>query len=264
MPADRAAAVTGYETVTETPANHITREALAMMYTRYAWAAGFCDGKTVLEVACGAGQGLGYLARRAKRVVGGDYTTALLRLARQHSGGALPLVRLDAHALPFTPESFDVVVLYEAIYYLANPSGFCAECRRVLRPGGTLLVCTVNREWPEFNPSPFSVGYLAADELRRLLREQRFDVEIRAGFPVLRASPRQALVALLRPVAVALHMIPGTMRGKELLKRIFLGRLVTVPAEIEDGMAEFRAPVPLEPGAPTGGFKVLYAVAHAR
>lgn len=260
----RAGAVRDFGAVTETPANRITPEALAMMYTRYAWAAGFCDDRAVLEVACGAGQGLGYLARRAKRVVGGDCTEDLLRVARRHYGGAMPLVRLDAHALPFGAASFDVVVLYEAIYYLAEPSRFFAECRRVLRPGGILLVCAVNREWPEFNPSPLSVRYPAAEELGRLLRAARFDVELRAAFPVPARSGRDALLGLVRRAAVALRVIPGSMRGKELLKRVFLGPLVAVPAEIGDGIAEFRPPVRLEPGVPAGGFKVLYAVAHVR
>ena len=47
-----------YATVTETPGNRVTRDAIAMMYTRYAFAARYCEGKQVLEVGCGAGPGL--------------------------------------------------------------------------------------------------------------------------------------------------------------------------------------------------------------
>jgi 2-polyprenyl-3-methyl-5-hydroxy-6-metoxy-1,4-benzoquinol methylase len=64
---------TDYCTVTELPGSNATKEQLARLYHRYHFAAGFCEGKDVLEVACGAGQGLGYLARKAKSVVGGDY-----------------------------------------------------------------------------------------------------------------------------------------------------------------------------------------------
>src|SRR5262249_1639605 len=152
-------------TVTEAPGNLVTREAIEMLTARYAWAAEAAAGKDVLEVACGAGPGLGLLARSGRRAIGGDYTDALLRVARRHSGPRLPLIRLAAGRLPFTDRSFDVVLLFEAIYYLPSVEQFLAECRRVLRPGGRLLVCTVNRAWRGFNPSPFSVRYFDANEI---------------------------------------------------------------------------------------------------
>jgi protein-L-isoaspartate O-methyltransferase len=57
-----------YSDVTEAHGNQITREALAMMCTRYVFAARLSDGRDVLEVGCGAGQGLGVLRERARRV----------------------------------------------------------------------------------------------------------------------------------------------------------------------------------------------------
>lgn len=62
-----------YGDVTETPDTKASSEQLTRLYTRYRFASEFCKDKDVLEVACGAGLGLGYLARFAKRVVGGDY-----------------------------------------------------------------------------------------------------------------------------------------------------------------------------------------------
>ena len=106
-----------YTGVTEVPGSRVTREQLARMYNRYFFAFQFCEGKDVLEVACGAGQGLGLLARRARKLVGGDYTENLIDVAWKHYGGRIPLVRFDAHTLPFREESFDVVIFYEAIYY---------------------------------------------------------------------------------------------------------------------------------------------------
>ncbi|MEK7217323.1 MAG: class I SAM-dependent methyltransferase [Chloroflexota bacterium] len=131
-----------FSNVTEVPGARASREQAAMLYTRYAFAARLCRGKEILEVACGSGMGLGFLARTAKRVVGGDCTQGLLRQARKHYGARIPLVRLDAHGLPFRDSSFDAIILYEAIYYLADPSLFLQECRRVLREGGSLIVCS--------------------------------------------------------------------------------------------------------------------------
>ena len=100
-----------YSEVTEAVGNRITQEALSMLYTRYWMAASVGQGKDVLEVACGSGQGLGYLAGKANRVVGGDYTEKLLRTAQRHYRGRIPLVRFDAHELPFKEGTFDLVIL---------------------------------------------------------------------------------------------------------------------------------------------------------
>ena len=253
-----------YTAVTEATGTRVTREALSMLYLRYRMAATFCEGKDVLEVACGSGQGLGYLATKAKHIVGGDYTEGLLRMAYRYYGGRIPLVRLDAHLLPFRNRSFDVVILYEAIYYLAQPDQCLAECRRVLRDQGVVLICTVNREWSDFNPSPLSTRYFSAQELTDLLRRQGFNIELYGSFPVSRGSVRDHIVSVIKRVAVRLHLIPRTMKGKEVLKKLFFGRLTPIPPEVTDGMAEAYPLVPITTNSPNSQYKVLYAIARAR
>jgi len=249
-----------YSDVTEAHGNQISREALEMMCTRYLFAAHLSEGRDVLEVACGAGQGLGVLRERAHRVVGADYTHGLLAMARAHYNGRVPLTRIDAQELPFRPGSFDVVVLYEALYYLANPKAFVAEARRVLRPSGRLVICTVNREWADFNPSPFSTAYHSAAELRALLESGGFETALFGAFPAQAATMRERLVSVVKRVAVAFGLVPKTMRGKRLLKRLFLGRLVLFPPEIRADMAAYQEPVPVLDDRQFNGYKVVYAV----
>ncbi len=251
-----------YAAVTERRGVFITREALSMLYTRYAFAAPFCAGKDVLEVACGPGPGLGYLARTGRLVVGGDCTADLVTEARRHYGGRVPILRLDAHDLPFAAASFDVVLLYEAIYYLARPEQFLEECRRVMTGSGVLLISTVNRLWPGFNPSSLSTRYFAAGELLALLGERGFDVDLYGAFPGTAVSGRDRVVSALRRAAIALDLIPRTMTGKAWLKRLFLGPLVPVPAEVEEALAS-QSPLPIAPrSAPE--CQILFAVAHRR
>lgn len=251
-----------YSAVTETPGDRITREAASMLVTRYAQAARYCEGKDVLEVACGSGHGLGYIGAKARRLVGGDYTHRLLRIAGDRYGAAFPLIRLDAQGLPFAGSSFDVVVLHEAIYYLPSPERFITEARRVLRPGGRLIVSTVNREWRDFNPSPFSHRYPTASGLRIMLETQFSSVEIYANFPV--ASENAIDVrSFLKRLAVRFGLIPKTMRGKRLLKRVFFGGLVAVPDEITDGFAPRMEPVRIAATGPCSDYKTLCAVALA-
>ncbi len=248
---------TDFSTVTETPGNRVTALALDMVWTRYRFAADFCRGRDVLEVGCGAGQGLGFLGRHARRIVGGDYTAALLHVARRHDG-AVRLTRLDAQRLPFRDASFDVVILYEAVYYLPEPDRFFAEARRVLTPGGVVIVGTVNPNVPDFNPSPHSHRYLTGPELEAGLARCGFDVEVRGAFADEAPSPASRLVSLIKRMAVRFHLIPKTMKGKELLKRLFLGRLVAFPAAIDEGMATYHEPQPA--GGRQAPCRVLYAV----
>src|SRR5258705_7683076 len=116
------------------------------------------------------------------RLVGGDYTHALLRYARAEYGDSIPVLRLDAQGIPFRDASFDTVIMFEAMYYLARPGDCLRECRRVLRPGGRLVLCSVNPEWSDFNPSPLSHQYWSANELRVLLAEHGFTADLFAAF----------------------------------------------------------------------------------
>jgi len=251
-----------YSTVTEVPGHKVTDEQLARMYHRYRFAAGFCNGRDVLEVACGAGQGLGYLARYARRVVGGDCTEGLVRDAKSHYKDRVELHILDAHQLPYKDKSFDVVILYESIYYLAKPEKFVGEARRILRKPGVLLIASVNKDWPEFNPSPFSSNYFSVPEVSRLLESSGFSVECYGAFSSIPKTAREKIVSNIRRVAVALRLIPKTMKGKELFKKLFYGRLIPLCKEIQEGMYEYQAPESISLNVPNHEYKVIYSAAR--
>ena len=255
---------TDYTTVTEIPGIKASKEQLARLYQRYHFALSFCRDKEVLEVACGACQGLGYLAKIARRVVGGDIDENNLGFAREHYRGRdnIGLRLLDAHELPFADRSFDVVILYEAIYYLAHPELFLGECQRVLRKGGICLICTVNKDWPDFNPSPYSTKYLSVQELYWLLNERFSDVQLYGAFEAATNSIKDKFISLIRRTTIALNLMPKTMKSKEIFKRIFFGKLTPLPAEIEEGMTDYIAPVLILSDRPDSQHKVIYAVAR--
>ena len=75
-------------------------------------------------------------------------------------------------------------------------------------------------------------------------------------------SIKGRLISIISRIAVALHLIPKTMKGKEILKRIFFGKLLTLGEEIEDGMVEYCEPVPIPGDSPNCEYKVLFAVAR--
>lgn len=249
-----------FQTVTEVPGNRLTREGYEMIRSRYAFARELSRGGDVFEVACGAGQGLPYLAATARQAFGGDVSVSLARIASAVAPGRV--VCLDGHRIPLADRSLDAVLLLEAIYYLASPSEFYAECRRVLRPGGVLHIGTVNREWTDFNPSPYSTHYPSARELRDSLQNAGFSVEVFGAFPDSEPSASAGLVSVIKRGAVRFGLMPKTMRGKALLKRIFMGPLVDAPSTLPDAGPPPPMPTRIPEGAPPGAFKILHAVAR--
>lgn len=248
-----------FSTVTELAGHQAHAEQLSMIHTRYALARERCEGKDVLEAACGPGRGLGYLARTARSVTAGDLTPSLVDTARAHYGERVKLSVFDAQALPFADASFDLVLLYEALYYLPEPEKFLAEARRVLRPGGELLLSMPNPEWDGFNRSPYSVGYWSADELRYLLTVNGFPPVIKCGFAAAPRGPIGSAVAAVRRAAVGLGVVPKTMKGKAWLKRAFYGPLTELGPELD--VTAPVEPLAYAPAGPLPGFKMIYALA---
>ena len=253
---------TDFSTVTETWGLPATQEQLAMQYFRYRMAAELGQAGTVLEVGCGSGMGLPYLREHARMVVGGDYTMALLVEARRHLPDA-NLVRMDAQRLPFRDQSFDAVLMLEMIYYLDDQKAAFAECRRVLKPGGKLMVCLPNRDRPDFNPSPYSTRYPNLGEVATLFSQAGFDTRVYGGFAVEAASSRDRILGPIRHLAVRYKLIPGSMRAKSMIKRILYGRLPVLGA-VHEGMADSAEPVELDAASGSDHrFKNLYAVGVA-
>jgi hypothetical protein len=126
-----------------------------------------------------------------------------------------------------------------------------------------LIICQfVNETWEEFNPSPFSTRYFSVPELNKLLDESGFKVEFYGAFSAFPKGMKEKGIATIRKIAVALHLIPKTMRGKEFLKRVFFGKLISLPPEIQDGMTEYTQPVIIPYDQPNFEYKVIYAVAR--
>lgn len=249
---------TEFSEVTELAGSQISAEQLQRMYHRYEWAALFCHGKDTVEVACGSGPGLGILNRVSKSLQAGDYSEQIVALARAHYGDRVPLIQMDAQALPFRDASKDVIVLFEAIYYLPDAARFARECRRVLRRGGCVLVATANKDLWDFNPSPLSHRYYGACELTKLFAEFGFETEVYGYMPVSAVSVRQRLLRPAKKLAVGMGIMPKSLKGKRLLKRFVFGDMVAMPAELSHRSEQILQPTPLPRGEADRLHKVLY------
>lgn len=104
--------------------------------------AGDVAGRRVLDVGCGAGPLLETLRDQGAVVTGIEPSAKMLDLARERLGDTVPLHQggLGAEPLPFPDDSFDDAVACLVLHYLEDWSGPLAEIRRVLVPGGRLIV----------------------------------------------------------------------------------------------------------------------------
>ena len=252
--------------VTEMPGNRVTPEQLNMIACRYAWAADLVEGLDVLEVACGPGLGLGHLASRARRVTGGDYDAECLRISGTHYRERLPITRFDAQSLPYTTAQFDAVIMFEAIYYLSDVNVFLSECRRVLRPGGMLLLTLPNRDWPGFSRSPQSYHYFSPPELAALGNRHGFAVEVHGTYRQDGITLRQQILGVIRRTVTKLGLVPtGRARTEAIrrfLKKWMYGRLEVLPHEVGPELANGCQRKPLSMDQPDRVHRVFYVRAR--
>lgn len=98
----------------------------------------------LLDIGCGQGRILKLLASRAQRAVGVDINSSARRLARAKlllAGTANTTLRQgDMVALPFSDGEFDTIILDDVLQYADDPSAAIEEARRLLTPGGRILV----------------------------------------------------------------------------------------------------------------------------
>jgi hypothetical protein len=186
---------------------------------RYAVAAALAGGCRVLDAACGEGYGSALLARFADHVVGVDVDAASIGHATQRYARAnLAYVRASVTSLPLADASVDLVVSFETIEHLEAQAAMLAEFRRVLSPGGALVVSSPNR--PVYNAdaqarNPYHVRELDRAELAELLEpcfpQQAWYGQTVCAQSVLWAqSPGGGEVAYVRPDgAVAAEPAPA-------------------------------------------------------
>jgi hypothetical protein len=143
---------------------------------RYHFAASLSRDRRVLDVASGEGYGSALLALTAREVVGVDAAADAVAHAQiaYKDKRNLRFVSADCALLPFPDAAFDLVVSFETIEHITAQREFLAEIRRVLAPGGLLLLSSPNKaEYCDRRSyaNPFHVAELYRDELRALLDE---------------------------------------------------------------------------------------------
>jgi hypothetical protein len=99
-----------------------------------------------------------------------------------------------------------------------------------------VLVSNANKDLFDFNPSPHSHVYHGVMELTQLFGSRGFTTKFWGDIPVSQVSWRQKLLRPVKRMVIKLNLMPKSMAGKKLLKRLVFGEMRAFPAELSPEM----------------------------
>jgi len=140
---------------------------------RYALASGLAKGKRVLDIACGEGYGANLLADVGSEVIGVDLDAATIAHAKaKYQRRNLHFVRGSCTEIPCPDQSIDLVASFETIEHISEHDAFLSEIKRVLAPGGILVISSPHKaEYQKVSEAanPFHEAELDHDEFVQLI-----------------------------------------------------------------------------------------------
>jgi ubiquinone/menaquinone biosynthesis C-methylase UbiE len=160
----------------------ITGEDQLEQVHRYLIARGYAKDKDVLDIACGEGFGSAILAKIGRSVIGVNFAAE----ATKHAAVRYPLDNLkfrkgSCTEIPLVNDSIDLVVSFETIEHHDAHKAMMAEIKRVLRPGGLVIISSSVRNGSSSlanKRNPFQVGNLSREEFKELLTAYFKNVEL--------------------------------------------------------------------------------------
>ncbi|MEN8723246.1 MAG: bifunctional 2-polyprenyl-6-hydroxyphenol methylase/3-demethylubiquinol 3-O-methyltransferase UbiG [Alphaproteobacteria bacterium] len=117
----------------------------------------------VLDIGCGGGLLSEPMARMGAAVTGADASEQNINTAAVHAaeqGLAIDYRASTAEELYAAGERFDIILNMEVVEHVAHPRPFLRDCARMLKPGGIMLVATLNRTPKSLMLAKFGAEYV--------------------------------------------------------------------------------------------------------
>lgn len=128
------------------------RDAACRKFERNAKSLNCLSGLRMLDIGCGAGLLCEPFTRLGAQVVGVDPSASNIAAAKLHAEkGHLSIDYRNTTIEEMDPrERFDIVLAMEVVEHVVDVGAFLGRCASVLKPGGMMVVSTLNRNWKSF------------------------------------------------------------------------------------------------------------------
>jgi 2-polyprenyl-6-hydroxyphenyl methylase / 3-demethylubiquinone-9 3-methyltransferase len=128
------------------------RDAACRKFQRNARSLSCLSGLRLLDIGCGAGLLCEPLARLGAQVIGIDPSASNIAAAKAHADKGLLSIdyRCTTVEAMDPRERFDIVLAMEVVEHVKDVGAFLNRCAGVLKPGGLMVVSTINRNWKSF------------------------------------------------------------------------------------------------------------------
>lgn len=151
-----------------------------MHIATYEYAKNFVKNKKVLDFGCGSGYGTELLSENAESIIGVDISKEAVNYAKKN----YILPNLDFKTISeLTDEKFDVITSFQVIEHVPNDIEYVTKLKKLLKPGGCLLISTPDKKHRLFNyiQKPWNIFHLkeyTPKSLESLLQKQFNKVDI--------------------------------------------------------------------------------------
>ncbi|WP_152047988.1 bifunctional 2-polyprenyl-6-hydroxyphenol methylase/3-demethylubiquinol 3-O-methyltransferase UbiG [Aureimonas psammosilenae] len=168
------------------------------------------DGLSLLDIGCGGGLISEPMARLGAKVVAADASATNIEVARLHaaeSGVPVDYRATTAEAIEAGGERFDVVLALEIVEHVADVDLFLSSCTSMVKPGGLLLLATINRTM-----KAYGLAIFAAENILGWLPKGTHTYEKLVRPEEIRRPVEAAGLQVLEEVGVVYHPLADEWR----------------------------------------------------